>query len=154
MNVKLVSMSRVQSNRDNTLQTRNTDMGSDMNFISDLISEKVSQWQSCQIPIWDPIWTPIWPHIGMVFRHDHCPYRRDIGYSTSKLDSKSEKQRKKPVGPNDFYMKRLSDMRSDMNSYRTSYRKAFSRAFPIWDRYEIYRTSYRKYYIIFITVYL
>jgi hypothetical protein len=28
---------------------------------------------------------------------------------TPKLDSKSQKQRKKPVGPNDFYMKRLSD---------------------------------------------
>jgi hypothetical protein len=34
---------------------------------------------SRQIPIWDPIWTPIGPHIGMVFRHDHCPYRSHIG---------------------------------------------------------------------------
>jgi hypothetical protein len=55
---------------------------------------------------------PIGPHIGMFFRHDHCSYRRDIGKSPSKLDSKSQKQRKKPVGPNNFYMKRLSDMRS------------------------------------------
>jgi hypothetical protein len=61
----------------------------------------------------------------MVFHHNHCPYRRDIGNSTSKLDRRSEKQRKKRVGPNDFYMKRLSDMRSDMNSYRSDIGKPF-----------------------------
>jgi hypothetical protein len=37
----------------------------------------------------------------MVFRHNHCPYRHDIGNAPPKLDSKSQEQRKKPVGPND-----------------------------------------------------
>jgi hypothetical protein len=123
-------------------------------FISDLISEKVSHLTFPPNSDIRSDMNPIGPHIGMVFHHDHCPYRRDIGNAPSKLDRRSEKQRKKRVGPNNFYVKRLSDIRSDMNSYRTSYRKAFSRALPIWDLWFIYRTSYRKYYIVFITVYL
>jgi hypothetical protein len=137
-----------------SLQTRNTDTDSDMNWYRysyrkksltdisakfryeigyELPSDLISEWFFATITV----------HIGVISEM-HTP----------KLASKSQEQRKKPVGPDDFYVKRLSDMRSDMKSYRTSYQKAFSRAFPIQDRYEIYRTSYRKYYIVFITVYL
>ena len=51
---------------------------------------------------------------------------------TPKLASKSQEQRKKPVGPDDFYVKRLSDMRSDMKSYRSDIGKPF----PAHFRYE------------------
>ena len=101
-------------------------------FISDLISEKVSHFTFPPNSDMRSDINPIGPHIGMVFHHNHCPYRRDIGNSTSRLVRRSEKQRKKRVGPNDFYMKRLSDMRSDMNSYRSDIGKPF----PAHFRYE------------------
>jgi hypothetical protein len=65
--------------------------------------------------IWNPIWTPsdiisewffatITVHIGVISEM-HTPNSA----------RRSEKQRKKRVGPDDFYVKMLSDMRSDMN---------------------------------------
>ena len=60
-------------------------------FISDLISEKVSHLTFPPNSDMRSDMNPIGPHIGMVFRHNHCPYRRDIGNASSKLDSKWEK---------------------------------------------------------------
>jgi hypothetical protein len=101
-------------------------------FISDLISEKVSHWHSRQIPIWDPIWIPsdlisewffttITVHIGVISE-----------INTPNLAQRSKEQRKKRVGPDDFYVKRLSNIRSDMNSYRSHIGKPF----PAHFRYE------------------
>jgi hypothetical protein len=116
-----------------SLQTRNTDTDSDMNWYRysyrknsltdipakfryeiryELPSDLISEW----------FFTTITVHIGVISE-----------MHTSKLDSKSEKQRKKPVGPNSFYMKRLSDTR------------------PIWDLSDlISETLYCIHYCIFI----
>jgi hypothetical protein len=77
----------------------------------ELPSDLISEW----------FFTTITVHIGVISEM-HTP----------NLARRSEKQRKKRVGPNDFYMKRLSDMRSAMNSYRSDIGKPF----PAHFRYE------------------
>jgi hypothetical protein len=73
-----------------------------MGFPSDLISE------------W--FFTTITVHIGVIPE-----------IHTSNLARRSEKQRKKHVGPDDFYVKRLSDIRSDELIHRSDIGKPFPR---------------------------